>query len=149
MASPPLPDVPPDQYRTFYELPTFAAQWGSLKLDESDRLALQAELMTDPGAGAVVRGTGGLRKLRFSPPSQMKGKRGAVRVYYAHLPDWGVVVLAVAFGKSERADIPARQRKVLAAAVESLEAALRKRRAARARGEAGKRKGFGTAWPPS
>lgn len=135
MAGRPLPDVPPGLYRTFYELPTFAACWGAMGLTERDRLALQAELMTDPDAGAVVRGTGGLRKLRFAPPGRSVGKSGAVRVYYAHLPEFGVVVLAVAFGKSERADIGPRERKALAAAVTALETALRNRRAARLGGE--------------
>ena len=135
MASRPLPDVTPEQYRTFYELPTFAACWSSLGLNGRARLALQAELMKAPDAGAVVPGAGGLRKLRFAPPGGSKGKSGAVRVYYAHLPDFGVVVLAVAFGKSERVDIGPRQRRALASAVASLEAALRNRRAARLRNE--------------
>jgi hypothetical protein len=63
------------------------------------------------------------------------GKSGSVRVYYAHLPDFGVIVLTVAFGKSDRDDIDSQQRKMLSTAVEALKSAIRKRRLDRTRSE--------------
>jgi len=131
MVNRPLSDVPPERYRTFYELPTFSARWSAIGLTGDDLLDLQAALMADPMAGNVVPGAGGLRKLRFAPSNRPSGKSGAVRVYYAHLPRFGVVVLAVAFGKGEMADIAPRQRKALAVAVASLQTALETRRTAR------------------
>ncbi len=47
--------------------------------DEAYRL-LQLELMEDPTAGAVIEGTGGLRKLRQADPRRGKGKRGGLRI---------------------------------------------------------------------
>jgi len=39
-------------------------------------------LMSDPEAGDVIEGTGGLRKLRFADARWGKGKRGGLRVIY-------------------------------------------------------------------
>ncbi len=41
---------------------------------------LQLFLMANPEAGSVVRGTGGVRKLRWG--AKGKGKRGGLRVIY-------------------------------------------------------------------
>jgi hypothetical protein len=38
--------------------------------------------MINPEAGALIRGTGGLRKLRFADERRGKGKRGGLRVIY-------------------------------------------------------------------
>lgn len=125
--------VSPEQYRTFYDLPVFVERWAELGLGDNDLLALRAALMVSPSAGAVVPRAGGLRKLRFAPPNWRAGKSGAVRVYYAHLADFGVIVLAVVFGKSEAGDIGPTQRRALARAVGAIRAALRERRDARRR----------------
>lgn len=41
---------------------------------------LQQTLINDPEAGAVIRGSGGVRKIRWA--AQGRGKRGGVRVIY-------------------------------------------------------------------
>lgn len=43
---------------------------------------LQQLLMLNPQAGAVIPGTGGLRKLRYADERRGKGKRGGLRVIY-------------------------------------------------------------------
>ncbi len=133
-----LPDVSPDQYRTFFALPVFLRRWAEMGLTDDDLLMLQAELMTDPAAGAVVPGGGGMRKVRFAPPSRGGGKSGGARVYYLDLSRFGVIVLAVAFLKSEAQDIGAEQKQALARAVGEIEAELaRRRRAAERRKRTG------------
>lgn len=53
-------------------------------LREADLEVLQRDLLRDPGAGAVVAGCGGARKIRLGLPG--RGKRGGVRViYFAHV----------------------------------------------------------------
>ena len=42
--------------------------------------ALQIALMTDPEAGPVIPGSGGVRRLRWAAPG--RGKRGGYRVIY-------------------------------------------------------------------
>lgn len=129
------PDVPPASYRTFYELPGFTARWKALGFTDADLLALQAAIMADPSAGPVVKGTGRLRKVRFAPPSQMTGKSGAARVYYAHYGDFGVVLLASVFVKSSAGDLSAAQRKALAELTRAFGSLLQQRRDERRKGK--------------
>jgi hypothetical protein len=62
---------------TFVELPPFERARRNYLDDEAYRL-LQCELMENPTAGAVIEGTGGLRKLRQTDPRRGKGKRGGL-----------------------------------------------------------------------
>ncbi len=66
--------------RAFVELPLFRSKWESLGLDDDDYHRLQDELLADPKVGAVMQGTGGVRKMRFA--FEHKGKSGGVRVIY-------------------------------------------------------------------
>jgi hypothetical protein len=111
----------PHELRDFIDLPGFTARWDALGLTDADRSALEFEIMADPAAGAVVPTSGGFRKLRFAPPSWGRGKRGALRVYYAHIPGLGVVLLGSVFSKTEKADLSADQRKTLASLVRTFE----------------------------
>ena len=52
---------------TFVELPPFERTRNDYMDDETYRL-LQLDLMENPTAGAVIEGTGGLRKLRQADP---------------------------------------------------------------------------------
>lgn len=56
-------------------------------LSDSDYQELQAELMQQPDAGRVIRGTGGIRKVRWRDAHRGKGKRGGIRAIYLHLPE--------------------------------------------------------------
>ena len=49
-------------------------------LDDSDLIRLQEELLADPKAGDVIRGTGGVRKMRFA--FKHRGKSGSTRIIY-------------------------------------------------------------------
>ena len=51
--------------RTFVELPIFRSRWKDMGLDD-DLKRLQEELLADPKTGAVMIGTGGVRKMRFA-----------------------------------------------------------------------------------
>jgi hypothetical protein len=61
---------------------TFVAEWRAARLDDDDLRALEALLLENPERGPVMSGTGGLRKLRYAPPSWHIGKSGATRVGY-------------------------------------------------------------------
>jgi hypothetical protein len=49
-------------------------------MTDDEYSALQRALMTDPEAGPVIPGSGGVRKLRWAAPG--RGKRGGYRVIY-------------------------------------------------------------------
>jgi hypothetical protein len=59
----------------FVELPPFE-RYRADYLDDDAFLRLQQLLMLNPAAGALIPGTGGLRKLRYSDERRGKGKRG-------------------------------------------------------------------------
>jgi hypothetical protein len=65
----------------FVELPPFE-RYRADYLDDDAFLRLQQLLMLNPAAGALIPGTGGLRKLRYSDERRGKGKRGGLRVIY-------------------------------------------------------------------
>lgn len=102
----------------FVELPAFARYRAGYLDDEAFR-DLQNELMKNPAAGEVIEGTGGLRKLRFADRRRGKGKRGGLRVIYYW---WGVGMqfwLYTLYDKDEMADLTAKQRRDLKAALKA------------------------------
>ena len=52
----------------------------SVYLDDDEYAELQQYMMQNPEAGQLVRGSGGVRKLRWVRPGM--GKRGGLRVIY-------------------------------------------------------------------
>jgi len=73
-------------------------------LTDDDYRLLQAELIQNPRAGNVIRGSGGVRKLRWAAPG--RGKRGGYRViYYVRHPK-GVIWMLTIYAKSQIDSIP-------------------------------------------
>ena len=74
-------------------------------LNDEEYSGLQNFLLLRPDAGKIVRGSGGVRKLRWAASG--KGKSGGIRViYYWKAADDEIWMLTV-YGKSERDTIPA------------------------------------------
>jgi len=59
--------LPREKYRTFKYLAGFVREWERLGLTDEDLQELELIILADPEAAPVIAGTGGLRKLRFSP----------------------------------------------------------------------------------
>ena len=98
------------------ETHAFTARILELLSDDEYRL-LQQELVARPDAGRLIRGSGGLRKLRWA--AKGRGKRGGARiVYYWHAPGDRLLML-LAYTKSEQDDLTPRQRAVLRKIVET------------------------------
>lgn len=97
------------------QTPTFAADWKRLGLTDEDLSSLEAALMRRPTAGPVMKGTGGLRKIRFAPPSWGTGKSGATRVCYLWFPAFSRFYLVTMFGKNEQSNLTAAERNAVAA----------------------------------
>jgi len=95
----------PEDFLHFVELDEFRDDWEQLGLNDDDTWALQICIMCDPKASPVIRGTGGLRKLRFAPERWNVGKRDAARVCYVYFPDYWTVLLVAAYGKNEKDDL--------------------------------------------
>ena len=89
--------------------------------DEDDKLEFIGFVAHHPEAGALIPGTGGVRKLRWGRPGM--GKRGGVRVvYYYHDRTLPLFLLTV-YAKSERADLTPRERQAIRKLVQKLKAA--------------------------
>lgn len=87
-------------------------------LPEEERTELVAYLAEHPNSGALMQGTGGIRKLRWARKG--RGKSGGIRViYYYHNESMPLYLLA-AFGKNEKANLSAEEKQLLAKAVKDL-----------------------------
>lgn len=64
--------------RVFIETPSFTKKWYALGFNDDDLAELQQFLITNPEAGTLMVGTGGLRKLRYA--FKGRGKSGGARV---------------------------------------------------------------------
>jgi mRNA-degrading endonuclease RelE of RelBE toxin-antitoxin system len=87
-------------------------------LSQEEFCALQNELLVDPESGALIRASGGIRKLRFGLSG--RGKRGGVRVIYYLRSNAGEIYLILIYPKNEKDDLSANELKVLRAYVEEL-----------------------------
>jgi hypothetical protein len=101
-------------WSSFIEVPGFTARWQEIGCTDSDLRDLQLMLLESPRGWPVVSKAGGWRKARFSPKSFGKGKSGGLRVYYAELPEFGIVLLGTAFTKSELSEVSAKGKATLA-----------------------------------
>ena len=81
-------------------------------LEDEDYGEFQSYLATYPDAGPVVKGGGGVRKVRWALPG--RGKSGGVRVIYYWRSHEDRIYLLYLFEKGERSDLTASQRKELA-----------------------------------
>lgn len=118
----------PEDLLNFSELDWFHQRWNELDLDDETSLThLQITIMSDPEAGDLVPGTGGLRKLRYVPLGWNVGKRGALRVCYVYFKKYGWVVLVLVYPKGEMDDISPSGRKAVKNAIQRIEKGLGKR----------------------
>src|SRR5581483_12401810 len=85
-------------------------------LSNQEYRELQIALVNRPAAGAVIVGSGGLRKLRWG--SRGKGKRGGARVIYYWAVKREQLVMLLIYRKSEQEDLTREQIKTLKQIVE-------------------------------
>jgi hypothetical protein len=84
-------------------------------LEDGEYASLQLALLLKPKLGCVIRGSGGIRKLRWSLSSS--GKRGGIRVIYYWDEPSETFFMLYAFRKSQQDDLTARQLRTLVALV--------------------------------
>ncbi len=94
----------------FVETPIFTRDVVELLPDDEYR-NLQLALALRPEAGAVIRGSGGLRKIRWAVPG--RGKRGGARVIYYWATVESVIFMLMVYAKSRRDDLTLQQLRVL------------------------------------
>lgn len=88
----------------FVETPVFT---GLVRkhLDDDHYRALQIALLLRPEQGALIAGSGGLRKIRW-------GREGEGKIYFWHKPSARCFMLFL-YGKNEQGDLTAHQTRAL------------------------------------
>ena len=107
-------------------MPSFQRDADAL-LDPEELDELKTRLAWNPAKGALITGTGGVRKLRVGLRQRKTGKRGGARViYYYHDLSMPLALLAI-YAKSEKQDLSAAEKKVIRALVADYVAAHKDR----------------------
>lgn len=103
----------------FQELPHFTQRLYDL-LSEDDYQEVQNQLIEWPDKGKLIRGSGGLRKLRVQRPGM--GKQGGARIIYYWYRDDNEIFFLDIYAKSDKTDLTKDQVKELRSLVEAFEA---------------------------
>jgi len=72
---------------------------------------LQIALILRPTQGAVIQGSGGLRKVRWAKPGA--GKRGGLRIIYYWAPTEHAFYMLYAYSKADQGDLTPAQTRTL------------------------------------
>lgn len=99
----------------FIETPIFTARILELMTDD-EYAQFQTLLRANPEAGAVVEGTGGLRKVRMKLEGRGKSAGARVIYYYAH--SLSHLRMVFVFRKGEQDNLTAAQKKALRQLIE-------------------------------
>jgi len=99
----------------FIETQIFSSELRRLLPDEPYR-HLQLILLLRPEQGAIIKGSGGLRKIRWG--SQTRGKRGGFRVIYYWDKSVEVIYMLLIYDKTDQDDLTPQQLKILKKTVE-------------------------------
>src|SRR5271154_5401146 len=82
----------PEGSPSFVETESFTESWGQLGLGDDDLRAVQNAILERPQGFPVIPGTGGLRKIRYSPLAWSKGKRGSLRICFVLFAEHNLVM---------------------------------------------------------
>lgn len=94
----------------FIETSVFTRQVGELLTDD-EYFGFQVHLATNPLAGDVIQGTGGLRKVRVA--AKGRGKRGGARVIYYYVSSAAQIRLLLIYAKGRKDDLSAAEKRTL------------------------------------
>ncbi len=87
-------------------------------LSEQERHEMENQIAIDPLNWPVIRGTGGVRKARFSRDS--KGKRSGGRVCYLYLTVHETIYFLTAYAKNEKEDLSEQDKRKMRKIVEQI-----------------------------
>ena len=109
--------------RTFIETGVFTKRWNEHGLTDDDLLQLQSYILKNPGAGSIIKGTGGLTKLRFALPNT--GKSGGVRVLFVDFIRQEKTVLVNCYSKSQQDSLTDKEKAIYKTLIKSIKEGLK------------------------
>ncbi|WP_303828716.1 type II toxin-antitoxin system RelE/ParE family toxin [Asticcacaulis taihuensis] len=101
----------------FIETPTFTRQVTELLSDDVYR-AFQIYLAERPDQGDLIKGGGGIRKVRCA--QEGRGKSGGIRIIYYWVRDDHLIYMLVAYPKTRKDTLSDREVAILAQLVKAL-----------------------------
>ena len=108
--------------RTFIQTKEFSKNWDKLGFGDKDLRILELELLNNSSMFPVIKGTGGLRKMRFS--FENEGKSGGVRVCYVDFVIEETIYLITVYAKSEKDNLSYAERNEIKKRIELLKESL-------------------------
>jgi hypothetical protein len=108
--------------RVFVETVVFTKRWSELGLKDDDLKSLQNYIVINPYAGDIMKGTGGLIKLRWNFPNT--GKSGGIRVLYVDFMRQEKIILINCYSKSERDNISDKEKALYKKLIDSIKEEL-------------------------
>ncbi|PHS20418.1 MAG: toxin HigB-2 [Kangiella sp.] len=94
----------------FVESPIFD-KYRQNYLNDDEYRHFQSELLSNPKVGAVIQGTGGLRKVRVA--TKGKGKRSGARIIYYYFDNFKRFYLLTIYAKNEVTNLTPNERQKL------------------------------------
>ena len=82
----------------------FELEWKDLGMTQNQLDDLEEFLIQNPEAGDIIKGTGGMRKLRWKLNNN-KGKSGGQRCIYVYYNSFEKLFLITTYPKSEKEDL--------------------------------------------
>ena len=110
--------------REFVYMPKFEKEWAKLELTDDELVELEDYLLENPNAGDMMRGAGGLRKVRWALPN--RGKSGSIRVLYVDFIFDEKIYMIDIFTKDEKDNLTQEERHIIKQIVKAIGEELRK-----------------------
>jgi hypothetical protein len=111
--------------REFVRLPEFEKQCMQVGLDEDDINEIENALLDNSKIGTVIKGTGGIRKVRVA--LQNRGKSSGARVIYIDFERYKKVYLITVFSKNVVENLTMAEKNKLKSMIGVLKAELKKK----------------------
>lgn len=111
--------------REFIILPEFEKCWKEIGLTDRELKALQEELTVNPLRGDVIRGTGGLRKMRIA--IEGRGKSSSARVCYVDFAVYERIYLITAYTKNNKENLTDKECNEIKKLIELLKQSAKRR----------------------
>ena len=113
--------------RAFTYSKEFDKKWfKDLELTDDILSVLEQYLLKNPDAGKIIKGTGGLRKLRWALPDNDKGKSGGVRVLYVDFVSYERIFMIDVYGKNAKENITDAEKEAFKKLIKTITENLRK-----------------------
>ena len=109
--------------RLFIQAKPFERHLKASGKDQEVLSEIESKILKNPKEGDLIKGTGGIRKLRVSDPHRGKGSRGGYRVLYLDLPEVDHTHLITIYSKDEKDDLTSDEKAAIKLLAEKIKGA--------------------------